>query len=54
MLLKLHDVSLLDHIIIGKDKYYSYFAEGRLQNIQKITDIDKILQKSISEDNYES
>lgn len=54
MLLKLHDVSLLDHIIIGKDKYYSYFAEGRLQNIQKITDIDKILKKSISEDNYES
>jgi DNA repair protein RadC len=54
MLLNLHNVSLLDHIIISKGNTYSYFAEGRLQHIQKIANIDNILKKSIMEDNYES
>ena len=54
MLLNLHNVSLLDHIIISNGNTYSYFAEGRLQHIQKIANIDNILKKSILEDNYES
>ncbi len=41
----LHGVNLLDHIIVAKNKAYSYHIQNRIQYIKEISDISKIITK---------
>ena len=46
MLCKLQGVTLLDHVIIGKNNNaYSYFVDGRIDKITKMIDSDDISRK---------
>lgn len=40
---EIHGVTLIDHIVVGKDKAYSYFTDGKLQHIKEISNVNKIL-----------
>lgn len=38
----LYGVKLIDHVIVSKDKIYSFYSEGLLDDLKKQTDIDKV------------
>lgn len=49
MIFALHGVTLLDHIIVADGcEPYSYFAQGRLQNIKNNCNIDRLIERSIN------
>jgi hypothetical protein len=41
----MHGVTLIDHVVVAKEKSYSYFADGKLQYIKDISNVNKILDK---------
>lgn len=45
MVCKLQGVNLLDHIIVAKNNAFSYFIDGRLEEITKKVDLDDISKK---------
>ncbi len=50
MLLSLHGVTLLDHIIYDKNgDTFSYFTEGRLQNIRENCNLDEMIKKNLEQ-----
>lgn len=38
----LYGVKLIDHVIVSKDKIYSFYSEGLLDDLKKQTNIDKV------------
>lgn len=40
----LYGVKLIDHVIVSKDKTYSFYSEGLLDDLKKQTDIDKVFE----------
>ena len=42
---EMHGVTLIDHVVVAKEKSYSYFADGKLQYIKEISNVNKILDK---------
>lgn len=45
LLCEVHGVNLIEHIIIAKDKAYSYFRDNRLDGLKRRADLSKILQQ---------
>lgn len=50
ILLDLHNVFLNDHVIVAKNKTYSYYHSGRLQTIKEKCTIDKMISHLKSSD----
>lgn len=40
---ELYGVKLIDHVIVGGNKIYSFYSEGLLDQLKKQTDIEKVL-----------
>ncbi|MCQ2398906.1 MAG: hypothetical protein MJ072_00175 [Clostridia bacterium] len=49
MTFSLHGVQLTDHLIVGHNKYFSYFKEGRMQHIKDTYKLDTLIKKSFDE-----
>ncbi|MBO7344318.1 MAG: hypothetical protein J6U92_00070 [Clostridia bacterium] len=47
MICDMHATSLVDHVIVGDGKVYSYYQERRLDEIKKTADINKLLNREI-------
>ena len=45
LLCEVHGIKLLDHLILHKDKHYSYRSSGRLDFVQKSTDLKNIIKE---------
>lgn len=45
LICEIHGVNVLDHIIVHKDKHFSYHQSGRLEYVKKSTDLNKILKE---------
>ena len=45
MLCKLHGITLIDHVIVSKERTYSYFLTGNLKTITDKIDLDDISKK---------
>ena len=43
----LHNITLLDHVIVFEHKAYSYYQEGRLDKIKKTSDFDAIFSNNV-------
>ena len=46
VLCSLNNVTLIDHIIVGSDRTYSYYLSGELENIRKQYDIDAMMRRT--------
>ena len=44
LLCNVHNVVLIDHIIVSDKQVYSYYDKDRLSKIKKVADLDKILK----------
>ncbi len=45
ILCEIHNVNLLDHVILTKNDKFSYFTSGRMDYVKKIADIYNLLMK---------
>jgi DNA repair protein RadC len=50
MVCTIHNVKLFDHLIIGCDGAYSYYALGRLQEMKSTFDLNKMIAEQIQKD----
>ena len=44
ILCQIHGVTLSDHIIVGKNEYYSYHVEGRLDYVKQVSGVERVLK----------
>lgn len=45
ILCEIHGIALLDHVIVGKNDFFSYHVEGRMDYIRKASDVSTVLKE---------